>query len=152
MTLNSSDRGEAPDRDGDAVDMAASVTRRMNVRTAILGWLSMILWLLVAGGVVAYAWFFVAYVVPPMKHVAMHSHEMSEHAVQVRGDFQYMLPTVAEITMTSAFVWAGLVALAAACTLSYIMASRRATLRQIHAGLAEISEELKVLAAPQTVV
>ena len=151
MTLNSDRPNEAPQQGEDAADVAASVIRRMNARSTILGWISMILWLLVAGGVVAYTWFFVTYVNPTLKHVAVHSHDLSEKGEQIRNDFFYRLPRIAEITVISAYAWAGLVVLAAACTLLYIMASRRATLRQIHAGLAEISEQLKVLFSSQAV-
>lgn len=149
MTLNSDRPTKAPQRGGDAADEAASVIKRMNVRSTILGWISMVLWLLVAGGVVAYTWFFVTYVNPRLIHLAEHSNDLSEKGEQIRNDFFYILPTIAEITAISAYAWAGLVVLAAACTLLYVMASRRATLRQIHAGLAEISEQLKVLSASQ---
>jgi hypothetical protein len=111
----------------------------------------MILWLLVAGGVVAYTWFFVTYVNPHLVYVVVHRHDLSEEGEQVRNDFFDILPKTAEITVISAYAWAGLVVLAAACTLLYVRASRRATLRQIHAGLAEISEQLKVLSTSQAV-
>jgi hypothetical protein len=39
--------------------------------------------------------------------------------------------------------------MAAVCTVSLIVASRRATLRQVNARLAEISEQLKALAPKQ---
>ncbi len=149
MTLNSDRPTKAPQRGGDAADVAASVIKRMNVRSTILGWISMVLWLLVAGGVAAYTWFFVTYVNPSLIHVAVLRHDLSEKGEQVRNNFVYMLPKIAEITAMSAYAWAGLVVLAAACTLLYIMASRRATLHQIHAGLAEISEQLKVLSTSQ---
>ncbi len=109
----------------------------------------MLLWLLVAGGIAGYTWFFVLYVNPALKYVAVHSHESSEDAEQIRANFFYMLPRIAEITVISAYAWAGSVVLAAACTLWYVMASRRATLRQIHAGLADLSEQLKTLSASQ---
>jgi len=149
MMLNSDRPNEAPQQGGEAADVTASVIRRMNVRSTILGWISMVLWLLVAGGVVAYTWFFVTYVNPRLRHVAVHSHDLSEEGEQIRSGFLYMLPRIAEITVISAYAWAGLVVLAAACTLLYVRASRKATLRQIHAGLAEISEQLKVLSASQ---
>ena len=151
MTHNSDRPHESPQHDGDAADVAASVIRRMNLRSTILGWISMILWLLVAGGVVAYTWFFVTYVNPTLIHAAAHSNDFSEKGEQIRSDFLYRLPRIAEITVISAYAWAGLVVLAAACTLLYVMASRNATLHQIHAGLVEISEQLKVLSVSQTV-
>ena len=150
MTLNSDRPTEAPQRGGDAVDVAASVIRRMNVRSTILGWISMILWLLVAGSFVAYNWFFVAWIYPFLFSLAEHSLDLSKREEAVRS-LHDELPTIADIIMISAYVWAGLVVLAAACTLLYVMASRRATLRQIHAGLAEISEQLKVLSSSQAV-
>jgi hypothetical protein len=151
MTLNSDRPTETSKRGGTAADVAASVIRRMNVRSTILGWISMILWLLVAGGVVAYTWFFVTYVNPHLVYVVVHRHDLSEEGEQVRNDFFDILPKTAEITVISAYAWAGLVVLAAACTLLYVMASRRVTLHQIHAGLAEISEQLKVLSTSQAV-
>lgn len=151
MTLNSDRPHEAPQQGGDAADVAASVIRRMNVRSTILAWISMILWLLVAGGVVAYTWFFVTYVNPILLALAHYgSHDLSKHEEQVRRFFR-VLPTIADITVISAYAWAGLVVLAAACTLLYVRTSRKATLRQIHAGLAEISEQLKVLSSSQAV-
>jgi hypothetical protein len=151
MTLNSDRPTEAPRRGGDAADVAASVIRRMNVRSTILGWISMILWLLVAGGVVAYTCFFVTYVNPTLEHVAVHSRDLSAQGEEIRNHFFYILPRIAEITVMSAYAWAGLVVLAAAWTLLYVRASRKATLRQIHAGLAEISEQLKALSSSQAV-
>ncbi len=151
MTLNSDRPTEAPQRGGDAADVAASVIRRVNMRSTILGWISMVLWLLVAGGVIAYTWFFVTYVNPILRAAAHYRHfspDSSKHEGAVRHFFR-VLPTVTDITVMSACAWAGLVVLAAACTLLYIRASRQATLRQIHAGLAEISEQLKVLSASQ---
>ena len=151
MTLNSDRPTETPQRGGDAADVAASVIRRMNVRSTILGWISMILWLVVAGGVVAYTLFFVTYVNPIVLAVAHYSSEdVSRYEEQVRV-FLRVLPTIADITVVSACAWAGLVVLAAACTLLYVRASRKATLRQIHAGLAGISEQLKVLSSSQAV-
>ena len=147
MTLNSDRPTEAPQQGGDAADVAASVIRRMTLRSTILGWISMTLWLLVAGGVVAYTWFFVTYVNPILLAAAHHRHfspDLSKHEGAVRHFFS-VLPTVSNITVISAYAWAGLVVLAAACTLLYVRASRKATLGQIHAGLAEISEQLKVL-------
>jgi len=151
MTPNSERPTETPQHGGDAADLAASVIGRMNRRSAILGWISMILWLLVAAGVVAYTWFFVTYVNPILAAVVHYSqHDLPEHEEQVRRFF-HALPIITDITTVSACAWAGLVVLAAACTLLYVQASRRATLRQIHAGLAEISEQLKALSTSQAV-
>ena len=151
MTLHSDRSHEATQQGADSAEVAAAVIRRMNLRTRILGWISMILWLLVAAGVVAYTWFLATYVVPILVAVAHYSGEdVSKYEQQVRV-LARVLPTVAEITLTSACAWAGLVVLAAACTLLYVGASRKATLRQIHAGLAEISEQLKTLSSPHAV-
>ena len=87
MTLNSDRPTKAPRRGGDAADVAASVIRRMNVRSTILGWISMILWLLVAGGVAAYTWFFVTYVNPTLEYVAVHSRDLSEQGEEIRNHF-----------------------------------------------------------------
>jgi len=153
MTPNSERPTETPQHGPDAADLAASVIGRMNRRSAILGWISMILWLLVAGGVVAYTWFFVTYVNPILVAAAHYKHfspDLSKHEETVRHFFR-VLPTVTDITAISSCVWAGLVVLSAAWTLLYVRASRRATLHQIHAGLAEISEQLKALSAPQAI-
>ena len=107
----------------------------------------MILWLLVAGGVAAYTWFFVTYVNPILLAAAHYAgRDVSKHEEQVRRFF-HVLPTIVDITVISAYAWAGLVVLAAACTLLYVRASRQAALRQIHAGLAAISEQLKAISS-----
>jgi signal transduction histidine kinase len=53
---------------------------------------------------------------------------------------------VAKLLLASLY-WPALLFLAAACTLFFTLASRRATLRQIQASLAEISAQLQALAA-----
>ena len=151
MTFNSDRSPEAPQRGGDAADMAASVIRRMNLRSTILGWISMILWLLVAGWVVGFAWYFFLFIGPCLVRMSSHGHELSRLGYEARINFYNMLSRISEISVMSACAWAGLVVLAAACTLLYVRASRRATLRQIHAGLAEISEQLKMLSSSQAV-
>lgn len=48
--------------------------------------------------------------------------------------------------LSALLVWPILLFLSAACTTGFILASRRATLRQIQADLARITEQLKALA------
>jgi hypothetical protein len=149
MTVKNDRRNDAPRQAGDAADVAESVIRRMSLRSTILGWISMILWLLVAGGVAAYTWFYVTYVNPLLIALVHYSsQDASKYEEQVSRFFN-VLPTIADITVVSAYAWAGLVVLAAACTLLYVRASRKATLRQIQVGLAEISAQLKLLSSSQ---
>jgi cytoskeletal protein RodZ len=52
---------------------------------------------------------------------------------------------VALVLLKAVLWWPALLLAAAACTTAFTLASRRATLRQIHASLTEISSQLKEL-------
>ena len=127
--------------------VATSVIRRAKMRSAALGWTTLILWLLVAGGFVAYNLVFFTFFYPLLVEIVNEGFDPSGPELDKLQEVLRVLPSV---TMIWAYAWAGLVALSATCTVLYVMASRKATLSQIHAGLAEMSEQLKVLSTNAT--
>lgn len=65
----------------------------------------------------------------------------------VAGALQPRMFVIARLLL-AALYWPALLALAAVCTVLFTLASRRATLRQIQAHLADISAQLRALATP----
>jgi hypothetical protein len=130
--------------------VASSVVRRVRIRCAVLGWATLALWLSVAASFLAYVQVFFTYFYPQFRR---HVDVAAESAELPRGHIEGLaavMKALATVTVSWAYVWAGLVVLAAACTLLYVSATRRATLRQIQAGLAQISEQLRELPANRT--
>ena len=68
---------------------------------------------------------------------------------QQRAQWTELLQVVKKGTIATFFGSLASMLMAAVCTVALIVASRRATLRQVNARLAEISDQLKALAAKQ---
>jgi hypothetical protein len=108
--------------------------------------LTVTLWGCVAAGAACYCWCFMTYIFPLLKWMATAGEE-SRHALS--NAVWRELQLTGEITLVGTYVWAVLVVMAAVCTVLFILASRRATLRQIHGSLAEISRQLRALSERQ---
>jgi hypothetical protein len=73
----------------------------------------------------------------------------ADAAQQQREQWIELLQIVKKGTIAAFLSSMASMLMAAVCTVALIVASRRATLRQVNARLAEISEQLKALAAKQ---
>lgn len=114
------------------------IVRRERWRVQLWAVATGALWVVTALYLLVLLWFYVVFV-----HPVLHEHFTSEYVDPSAMKPRMMLV----ISLLKALLWwPGLLFLAAACTTLFTLASRRATLRQIHARLAEISEQLKALA------
>jgi len=123
--------------------IAGRVLRRARRRAAILGWSSLGLWVIAAAGFAAYVWFVLAYLWP-MIAVLAEQQQSTPPDLQSRA-LRVLVHVTPSVTMVWALVWSGLLVLAALATVLYVMTSRRATVREIQAGLADISAQLAAL-------
>src|SRR5688572_24564338 len=130
----------------DARRQTWAVLERDRRRVRLLTAMTLAVWLLAVGLVV---WVLIAFGLLMPKHAKLmkdvHEGRITEAVrEQVQGTHMQMF---AMTTVTVAFA-VGVLALAALCTVVLLIASRRATLRQVNASLVEIAEQLKRLAAP----
>ena len=113
------------------------VLARDRRRVRLLAGLAALFWLLAAAGVVAFCPFYVMNVAPRLR--AYHAGR-----AQLQNDWEAW----ARVGEWAAYLSLACVLslfLAAVCTLLLVLFSRRATLRQINASLADISEQLRQL-------
>jgi hypothetical protein len=122
--------------------------RRERWLVHLLTGLTVLLWLVAAAGV-----FFVVYVatwhIYPKQHKLMLDATLGREPVEKIVKIQELLFQAVEVctyVVAASFV---ALTLAALCTVLLVLVSRRATLRQINAQLAEISTQLKQLQLAQ---
>ncbi len=104
--------------------------------------LTVALWAAVALGAACYCWCFMTYIFPLLKLLATASPDTQAALSDVVWN---ELQLTGEATLVGTYLWAVLVVMAAVCTVLFILASRRATLRQIHGSLAELSDQLRAI-------
>jgi hypothetical protein len=121
-------------------EKAAREIKRARRLAGVLGGMTIGLWSLVALGAASYCYCFVTYVVPIWRYWATTDPKFGDELTKALLE---EIGLLAQTTLIGTYVWAGLIILAATSTVLYVMASRRATLRQIHNSLAEISEQLR---------
>lgn len=113
------------------------ITRRERRRVCIWAIATGVLWVLAAAYLLALLWFYMCFL-HPIIHEYFTSGDLDPNEIKP--------PLNVMITLLKALLWwPGLLFLAAASTTLFTLASRRATLRQIQASLAEISEQLRDL-------
>ncbi|MDB5357874.1 MAG: hypothetical protein JWN24_4327 [Phycisphaerales bacterium] len=144
--MSEKDPGKASPRGEDPSDLQAlteRVLRRDRRRVWFLGVICVVAWMLV----VMLPW---ATILPMLAKVVEHQAEIDRNAAPttaVQKERSILVLQVVKKTTILTFI--GSVAsmfMAALCTVSLIVLSRRATLRQVNARLAEISSQLKLLA------
>ena len=108
---------------------------RLRVRLWAIG--TAVLWIITAGYLVA---LLLGYLV--LIHPALHEHFTYDDADPAHME-RIMAPIL--LGLKALLVWPILLLVSAACTTGLVLASRRATLRQIQASLARISEQLRTL-------
>jgi hypothetical protein len=131
----------------DPRQLAGKVLARERWRVRLLATLVVLLWLLAAAGV-----FFVIYVASwhlyPKQQKLMRDATLGKLPVEEIVEIQALHFRVVELcTQVTAAAFVALT-LAALGTVLLVLASRRATLRQINAHLAEISAQLKQMQLP----
>jgi hypothetical protein len=131
----------------DPRQLAGKVLARERWRVRLLATLTVLLWLLAAAGV-----FFVLYVATwhlyPKQQQLMRDATLGKLPVEKvveRQAVHFRMIEICTQVVAAAFV---ALTLAALGTVLLVLASRRATLRQINAQLAEISEQLKQMQLP----
>ncbi len=133
LTLDVTAAAAAPD----PRQLTRNILERDRRRVRLLTRLSIFFWVLVVAAVALLVWFYFTQLAPRLGAY-----------VAGRRDFEQDAAVWLEVGNATVTVILGCVVallLAAVCTVLLILASRRATLRQINANLAEISEQLKLL-------
>jgi len=121
-------------------EAARSAIRRWRIGVRLLAGITIVLWTLVAGGALATVLVFLTFFLPRIVQMASDGETGRE---AVNG----MAHLTAWYLQCAAWTWAALVVIAAASTVAFVLASRTATLRQIGASLAELTEELRRMRA-----
>jgi hypothetical protein len=104
----------------------------------LLAFMTVSLWVALAGGLILAVFGFLTFVYPKFVKIAVDgepNREAVKTVVHVTGQF----------ALYRAAIWAGLLVLAAGSTVCLVVVSRQATLRQIRASLAEIVAELRTM-------
>ena len=132
-------------RDIDVTELTRRVLRRDRRRVWVLGTLCVVAWMLV----VMLPW---STVLPMLAKVVEHFAQTDGAATTTApatADHERMIELMRIVKTGTIATFAGSIAamfMAAVCTVALVVTSRRATLRQVNARLAEISEQLKLLA------
>jgi hypothetical protein len=147
--MSGKDFGKALMRGEDPIDLQAltlAVLRRDRRRVWILSAICFVAWMMV----VMLPW---ATVLPAMAKISnsigkMNGLTVSEGAAatQRQQDLLSIFQVLKEGTMVTFALSIGSMFVAALCTVILVVVSRRATLRQVNARLAEISAQLKAMA------
>ena len=121
----------------DPRQMIGRILERDRLRVRFLARATVILWLLAAGGVFLLVWYFLNYLEPKLwAHAREQDTEgmkrLVGHWVMIGNAAAWFIGTLAVIMLTAALT-----------TVWLVFASRRATLRQVNAQLAEISDQLR---------
>lgn len=101
------------------------------------------MWILVAGLLGLIHWAALVFVYPKLIHTWTEAAGLTEDA---NRELTGALATIVQMATAAHIIWAVLLLLASAMTIKLVLASRRATLGQIQASLAEMSEQLGELA------
>jgi hypothetical protein len=101
---------------------------------------TIVAWLLAAFYLFGPLWFYAMKIHPVMNEYFTSTQPVSPGAMEPRMRIVILL-------LNLLLYWPLTLTVAAACTTGFILASRRATLRQIQASLAEISAQVRQLAA-----
>jgi ABC-type Fe3+ transport system permease subunit len=139
--MSEKDLAKALLRDDNPIDLQAltqSVLRRDRRRMWVLGFLCLVAWMLV----VMLPW---ATVLPMLARVVQLRGDLSLNAAQQKENSSLVLEVVREGTISTFICSVASMLVAAICTVSLVILSRRATLRQVNVRLADISSQLKLL-------
>jgi hypothetical protein len=142
--------GQSPPSAGaiDGKTMLAAGMKREQSR--VRGWTigAIAMWILVAGLLGLIHWAALVFVYPKLIHTWTEAAGLAEDA---NRELTGALATIVQMATAAHIIWAVLLLLASAMTIKLVLASRRATLGQIQASLAEMSEQLRELAQNRNV-
>jgi hypothetical protein len=145
--MSDQDLGKALLRGDDPIDVQAltlRVLRRDRRRIWSLGIVCVVAWMFV----VLLPW---ATVLPMLAKIARHQAEISGGAAPAAAESTsqttLMVRIIKEGTIATFLLCIASMLVAAICTVMLVIFSRRATLRQVNARLAQISAQLKTMAA-----
>ncbi len=100
------------------------------------------MWILVAGTLGLIHWAALVFIYPKLIHTWTEAAGLAEDA---NRELTKALAIIVQMATAAHIIWAVLLLLASAMTIKLVLASRRATLGQIQASLAEMSEQLREL-------
>jgi hypothetical protein len=145
--MSEKDLGKALLNGENSIDLAAltrSVLQRDRRRVVALSIICVIAWMMV----VMLPW---ATILPMLSKIMTHQQQMPGGETMLGEDPGEkplsLMQVVKQGTMATFFGSIASMFIAAICTVTLIVVSRRATLRQVNARLAEISAQLKIIAA-----
>jgi hypothetical protein len=121
----------------DPRQLTQKILARDQRRVRMLAWLTTVLWVLAVAGICFLIWGYYMQVVPRLNAYAAGR----AHLEKDWEAWEFAFTLVAQILLACVLV----LLLAGISTILLVLASRRATLRQINANLVEISEQLKQL-------
>jgi hypothetical protein len=122
-----------------AAGAAARTMRRERLRMGLWTGATLFLWGLAATACIANMMGFMVFFYPLLTQMVQESTKRPDHG-------RFVMGVLADYLFYANIIWPLLLTAAAACTVLFILRSRRATLRQIQASLAEISAEVRQLA------
>ena len=127
--------------DGGGPSRAAAATlRRERRRIAVWATVTVLAWILVGAYCTANVMVYLMFFHPKLTHA------LAEHPDNEAGTLHFMR-MLADYLYYANVIWPIVLTLAAVVTVTFILKSRRATLRQIQHHLAEISVQIRALAA-----
>lgn len=129
----------------DARDQAERVIRRDRRMVRSLTAATVVLWLLAALGVIVIHFGFLVFFLPKINELLQHPHDP-----KTASQWEDVVYHFSRLSVPIVSVSVSAMLLAALTTILLVFASRRATLRQIQASLAQISEQLRLIANPST--
>lgn len=117
--------------------LVGRILERDRLRMRLLTLAAVSLWFLAAVGVFLWVWYFLTYLEPKLW---VHAYAQETEGLKGIAGFWVM---VGSVTAWSIGTLAATILTAAITTIWLVLASRRATLRQVNAQLTEISEQLR---------
>jgi hypothetical protein len=131
--------GASGDPRPDPHDLTHKVLQRDRSRVKFLAWATALLWILAAGGMLSVIYLFFEYLVPRLHWIAREPERFQQ--AQDR-EVWVVIGEWVGLVLGGSFV---ALLVAALATVLLVLATRRATLRQINANLSAIAEQLRQL-------
>jgi hypothetical protein len=123
----------------DPHEMTRRVLRRDQKRVKLLTAVAVLFWVLAAGGIFLLVYLFFTALSPKLAW-------MARNPERIDRELSAIWVTIANWSVALFAVSFGVLLLAAVSTVVLVLASRRATLRQVNASLVEISDQLRKFA------
>lgn len=138
----------APSASPPPAGLAANVLRRDRRLVNALATLTAVLWLLAAGSIGAFYYMFMTFIFPRINEAL--TNPAAANDPRLPQQWQTIIDSLRLVGHPLIVASLVAVALAALATVALVYLSRRATLRQINAVLADISAQLRQMQPPRT--